>query len=106
MNPRTLALLDTLGRPRKDVIGKRLLDTLGRALMWAAVAVLGLSVIGALAILTSNNAVFLDEDIQRQGRGILAVGAFAGGLAAAGVLAGLGAIVRLKVAELRPPAGK
>jgi hypothetical protein len=90
VNPRTLALLDTLGR----------------ALMWAAVAVLGLSVIGAVAILTSGNAVFLDEDIQRQGRGILAVGAFGGGLAAAGVLAGLGAIVRLKVAELRPPTGK
>ncbi len=74
--------------------------------MWAAVAVLGLSVIVAVAILTSDNAVFLDEGIQRQGRGILAVGAFGGGLAAAGVLAGLGAIVRLKVAELRPPSGK
>jgi hypothetical protein len=69
--------------------------------MWGAVAVLGLSVIGALSILTSDNAVFLDENIQRQGRGILAVGTFGGGLAAAGVLAGLGAIVRLKVAERR-----
>lgn len=85
MDPRTLGLIDTLGR----------------ALLWAAVAVLGLSVIGALAILTSDNAVFVDETIQRQGRGILAVGAFGGGLAAAGVLAGLGALIRLKVAEHR-----
>jgi hypothetical protein len=85
VNPRTLALFDTLGR----------------ALLWAAVAVLGLSLIGAFAILTSDNAVFVDENIQRQGRGILAVGTFGGGLAAAGVLAGLGAIVRLKVAEHR-----
>ena len=82
-----------------------LLDTLGRGLLWGAVAVLGLSVIGAIAILTSDNAVFLDDNIQRQGRGILAVGTFGGGLAAAGVLAGLGAIVRLKVAEHRDRRG-
>jgi hypothetical protein len=83
-----------------------LLDTLGRGLLWAAVAVLGLSVIGAIAILTSDNAVFLDEDIQRQGRGILAIGTFGGGLAAAGVLAGLGALLRLRVAEHRERSGK
>lgn len=83
-----------------------LLDTLGRGLMWAAVAVLGLSVIGAVAILTSDNAVFLDENIQRQGRGIVAVGTFGAGLAFAGVLAGLGAILRLKVAEHRERRGK
>lgn len=78
------------------------LDTLGRTLMWAAVAVLGLSLIGAIAIITSDNAVgFLDQDVQQQGRGILAIGAFGGGLTAAGVLAGLGAILRLKVAEAR-----
>lgn len=90
MNPRTLALLDTLGR----------------GLMWAAVAVLGLSLIGAFAILTSDNAVFLDESIQEQGRGILAVGAFASGLTAGGVLAGLGALVRLEVARQRARARK
>ncbi len=83
-----------------------LLDTLGRALLWGAVAVLGLSVIGAISILTSDNAVFLAENIQRQGRGILAVGSFGGGLAAAGVLAGLGGILRLKVAEQRDRADK
>jgi hypothetical protein len=77
------------------------LDTLGRGLLWAAVAVIGLSVIGAIAILTTDTAVGLFEDVQRQGRGILAVGAFGGGLTASGVLAGLGAIVRLEVAERR-----
>lgn len=86
MNPRTLVMMDTLGR----------------ALLWAAVAVLGLTVIGAAAIISSDTAIgFLDEDIQRQGRGILAIGAFGGGLAAAGVLAGLGALVRLEVDEAR-----
>jgi hypothetical protein len=86
MDPRTLGMMDTLGR----------------ALLWAAVAVIGLTLIGAAAIISSDNAVgFLDEDIQRQGRGILAIGAFAGGLTAAGLLAGLGALLRLKVAEHR-----
>jgi hypothetical protein len=82
------------------------LDTLGRGLMWAAVAVLGLSVIGAVAILTTDSVVGLFENVQRQGRAILAVGAFGGGLTASGVLAGLGAIIRLKVAERRERASK
>ena len=82
------------------------LDTLGRGLMLAAVAVLGLSVIGAVAILTTDSVVGLFEDVQRQGRAILAVGAFGGGLTASGVLAGLGAIIRLKVAERRERASK
>jgi hypothetical protein len=82
------------------------LDTLGRGLMWAAVAVLGLSVIGAVAILTTDSVVGLFEDVQRQGRAILAVGAFGGGLTASGVLAGLGAVIRLKVAERRERASK
>ena len=82
------------------------LDTLGRGLMWAAVAVLGLSVIGAVAILTTDSVVGLFEDVQRQGRAILAVGAFGGGLTVSGVLAGLGAIIRLKVAERRERASK
>ena len=82
------------------------LDTLGRGLMWAAVAVLGLSVIGAVAILTTDSVVGLFEDVQRQGRAILAVGAFGGGLTASGVLAGLGAIIRLKVAERHERASK
>jgi hypothetical protein len=78
-----------------------MLDVLGRALLWTAVAVLGLSLIGAFAILTSDDAVILDTNAQRQARGVLAIVAFGGGLSGAGIVAGLGAIVRLKVAEHR-----
>lgn len=82
------------------------LDILGRGLLWGAVAVLGLSVIGAVAILTTDSVIGLFEDVQRQGRAILAVGAFGGGLTASGVLAGLGAIIRLEVAEHRQRRGR
>jgi hypothetical protein len=82
------------------------LDILGRGLLWSAVAVLGLSVIGAVAILTTDSVVGLFEDVQRQGRAILAVGAVAGGITASGVLAGLGAIIRLEVSERRQRAGR
>ena len=82
------------------------LDILGRGLLWGAVAVLGLSVIGAIAILTTDSVIGLFEDVQRQGRAILAVGAFGGGLTASGVLAGLGAIIRLQVAEHRQRRGR
>ena len=81
-------------------------DTLGRGLLWGAVAVLGLSVIGAIAILTTDTAIGLFEDVQRQGRVMLAVGAFGAGLTSSGVLAGIGAIVRLEVAERRERPGK
>lgn len=82
------------------------LDILGRGLLWGSVAVLGLSVIGAIAILTTDSVIGLFEDVQRQGRAILAVGAFGGGLTASGVLAGLGAIIRLEVAEHRQRRGR
>jgi hypothetical protein len=78
-----------------------LLEMLGRLLLWAAVAVLALALIGTFAILSSDNAVFLDTNIQRQGRGILAIATFGAGLVGAGVLAGLGALLRLKVVEHR-----
>jgi hypothetical protein len=74
-------------------------DLLARALIWAAGVVLVLSLIGAIAIASSNDALPLAEDLQRQGRGIAAVAAFGGGLAAAGVLSGLGAILRLMLID-------
>jgi hypothetical protein len=78
------------------------LDILGRALLWAAVAVIGLALISAIAIATSDAASgFLTEDVERQGRGVVAVAALAGGITASGVLAGLGALIRLKVVERR-----
>ena len=82
------------------------LDLLGRALLWGAVAVLGLAFIASVAIVTSDNIGFFQDNVERQGRGIVAIGAFSSGLAAAGVMAGLGALVRLKVAERRDAAGK
>jgi hypothetical protein len=78
------------------------LEILARALLWGAVAVLALAVIGAIAIASTDTAVFRGaEDHQREGRGIAAIGAFGAGLAAAGVLAGLGALLRIKIAEYR-----
>lgn len=82
------------------------LDTLGRALLWGAVAVLGLAFIASIAIVTSESIGFLQENVERQGRGIVAIAAFAGGLSAAGVMAGLGALVRLNVAERRDAAAE
>lgn len=78
-----------------------MLDTLGRALIWAAVTALGLGVIAAIAIAGSESSIPGLDELQRQNRGVVALAAFGFGLTAAGVLAGLGALVRLKVAEAR-----
>lgn len=77
------------------------LDILGRALLWGAVAVLGLSVVGAIAIASTDTAVIGFEDVQREGRGIAVVASIGVGLTSAGVLAGLGALLRIRVAEYR-----
>jgi hypothetical protein len=74
-------------------------ELLGRAMMWAAGAVLVLSIMGAIAVATSDAAIPFAEDVQRQGRGIFAIASIGGGIAAAGVLAGLGAIVSMMVAD-------
>jgi hypothetical protein len=71
------------------------LRLLANALVWAAGVVLVLSVIGAIQIATSENEIPIFGEIQRQSRGIAAVGALGGGITGAGVLAGLGAILRL-----------
>ncbi len=78
-----------------------LYDTLGRALLWGAIAVLGLALIGAIAIATTESSIPGLDELTRENRGIVAVGAFAGGIAAAGGLAGIGALLRLRVAEHR-----
>ncbi len=77
------------------------LDILGRVLMWAAVVVLVFSVIGAITIGSSQSSLPLVEDVQRENRGTIALAALGGGIASAGVLAGLGAIIRLLVADRR-----
>jgi hypothetical protein len=71
------------------------LRLLAKALVWAAGVVLILSVIGAIQIATSETEIPIFGEIQEQNRGIAALGALGGGITAAGVLAGLGAILRL-----------
>jgi hypothetical protein len=83
-----------------------LFEALARALMWAAVAVIGLAVVAALAIAGSESTLPGLDELQRQNRGVVAVIAFGSGLAAGGVLAGLGAIIRLLVADRREGPGK
>ena len=78
-----------------------LLDTLGRALLWGAVAVVGLAVISAVAIAGSETTIPGLDEIQRENRGVVSVIALGSGITGAGLLAGLGAIVRLLVAGRR-----
>lgn len=71
------------------------LQLLARGLVWAAGAVLVLAFIATLQIVTSDNELPLFSEFQKESRAIAAVGTLGVGITAAGVLAGLGAIVRL-----------
>jgi hypothetical protein len=77
------------------------LDILGRGLMFAAAAVLVLSIIGAIGIGSSSSSLPLIGELQQENRGTIAVGALGAGITAAGLLSGLGAVVRLMVARHR-----
>ena len=77
------------------------LDLLGRGLMVVAIVVLVLAVIGTVAIGSSSSDLPVLGELQQQNRGTLAVATLGSGITAAGVLAGLGAIVRLLVAQRR-----
>ena len=71
---------------------------LASALIWGAAAVLVLAVVGAIAIASSQNELgLLAENVEREGRAVAAIGALAGGITGAGILAGLGAILRILV---------
>ena len=83
-----------------------LLDSLGRALLWGAVAVVGLGVISAIAIAGSQSTIPGIDEIQRENRGVFAVIALGSGITGAGLLAGLGAVVRLLVAARRETLGQ
>lgn len=72
-------------------------ELLARSLLWVAGIVLFLAVIGAIVIGSTSTSVPLLEDIQSQSRGAAAIGMLGGGLTAAGLLAGLGAILRILV---------
>ncbi len=77
------------------------LDILGKGLMFVAAAMLLLGVIGAVAVATSSSDIELVGQFQQQNRGTFAAGVLGAGITSAGVLAGLGAIVRLLVARQR-----
>lgn len=74
-------------------------DLLARGLVWAAGIVLLLSLIGAVVIAGSDSALPFAEEAERQGRGVAALAALGGGLTSAGILAGIGAIVRVLAAD-------
>jgi hypothetical protein len=76
-------------------------EILARGLLWGAVLVLALSIVGAISIATTDSALPFFEEFERESRGAAAIGALAAGITGAGVLAGLGAILRLLIAERR-----
>lgn len=73
---------------------------LARALLWAAAAVLVLSVIGAIVVASSQSQLGFFADIERQGRAIGVLAALAGGIIGAGILSALGAILQLQLARV------
>jgi hypothetical protein len=77
------------------------LELIARALMFGALVVLVLSLIGTVVIATSESSIPGFDELQRENRGVIAVLALGGGIAAAGVMAGLGGILRLMIAERR-----
>jgi hypothetical protein len=70
-----------------------LLRLLARLLFAAAATVLAFSVVGAIMIASTDNAVPGLETLQRQSRGIGALAALGGGVLGSGVLAGLAGIL-------------
>jgi hypothetical protein len=70
-----------------------LLRLLARLLFAAAAMVLAFSVVGAIMIASTDNAVPGLETLQRQSRGIGALAALGGGVLGSGVLAGLAGIL-------------
>jgi hypothetical protein len=83
-------------------VDQRTLDSLmllSRALVWGAGVVLALSVIGMIQIATTESEIPFFTQVERESRAIAAVGALGGGITAAGILAGLGAILRVLLAR-------
>jgi len=75
-------------------------EQMSRALVWAGALVLLLAVVAAIIIAGSDSAAgIFGEEVERQGRGVFALASLGGGLTCAGLLAGVGAILRLMVSE-------
>lgn len=78
-------------------------EMLARGLIWLAGIVLLLAIVGAVVIAGSNDSLgVLPGNVEQQGRGVAALASLGGGLTAAGVLAALGAILRLHIADHMP----
>jgi hypothetical protein len=77
------------------VLSEQQLRLLSRVLLFGAVAVLVLAVIGAIQSLTSDSDVLFFENAQRENRTAFAFAALIGGIASSGILAGLGAILQI-----------
>ena len=75
-------------------------EMLARGLIWLAAIVMLLAVVGAVVIAGSDDSLGLfTESVESQARGVAALVALGSGITASGVLAGLGAILRLHVAD-------
>lgn len=74
-------------------------ELLARSLGWLAAIVLVLAAVAAIVIAGSDSPAPVFGEIEKQGRGVAALAALAGGITAAGLLAGAGAILRVLVAD-------
>ena len=83
-----------------------LLDTLGRVLLWGAIAVIILGIISAIAIATSESAIPGLDELQRENRGIVSLVSLRPGSPARGCSPALAAILRLLVAVAARALGK
>jgi hypothetical protein len=71
------------------------LRLLSNALFWAAAIVLVLSLIGTIQIATSDESLPFFQDFERQNKSTAVFAILIGGFTAAGVLAGLGGILKV-----------
>jgi hypothetical protein len=74
---------------------ERRVSVLANALFVTAAIVLAVSLIAAIVLASSDETIVGFENVERQGRSVAAFGALGGGLTAAGILAGLGGVLKL-----------
>ena len=85
-------------QPEQSTLDERL-RMLAMGLFWAAGVVLALSLIGAITIASTQTLGFFNPDVEQEGRSLIALATLGAGFTAAGMLAGLGGILRALVRE-------
>ena len=80
---------------------ERRLNVLANALFVTAAIVLTVALIAAIVLASSDETIVGFENVERQGRSVAAFGALGGGFTAAGILSGLGGILKLLLARGR-----